>query len=184
MAKNLIRKSNSANQGRSFTSVQMVHTHAPLPRGFFGRRTNVAGCGSWIPNSSWWIHRCWTVSTWLWQQQSGLQRLVDSQCWTVSWWLWHHVGVESPTAVGGFTGAGLLAGGCGIVVSAVGVESPTAVGGFTGAGPLAGGTVVASCGSWIPNSSWWIHRCWTVSWWLWHQQSELQQLVDSQVLDC
>ena len=46
MAKNLIRKSNSANQGRSFTFIQMVHTHAPLPRGFFGRRTNVAGCGS------------------------------------------------------------------------------------------------------------------------------------------
>jgi hypothetical protein len=27
IAKNLIRKNNSANQGRSFTSVQMVHTH-------------------------------------------------------------------------------------------------------------------------------------------------------------
>ena len=85
--------------------------------------------------------------------------------------------------VGGFTGAGLLAGGCGIssrnckswwiyrcwTVSwwlwyHVGVESPTAVGGFTGAGLLARG-----CG----NSSrdcngWWIHKCWTVSWWLWH----------------
>ena len=40
----------------------------------------------------------------------------NHRCWTVSWWLWHHVGVESPTAVGGFTGAGLLAGGCGIAV--------------------------------------------------------------------
>ena len=38
MAKNLIRKSNSANQGRSFASVQMFHTHAPLPRGHFVQR--------------------------------------------------------------------------------------------------------------------------------------------------
>jgi len=26
-------------------------------------------------------------------------------------------------------------------------------------------------------------QVWTVSWWLWQQQAELQQLVDSQVLD-
>ena len=46
----------------------------------------------------------------------------------------------------------------------MGVESPTAVGGFTGAGLLAGG-----CGNSKRNcNSWWIHRCWTVSWWLWH----------------
>ena len=38
MAKNLIRKSNSVNQGRSFTSLQMFHTHAPLPRGFLRPR--------------------------------------------------------------------------------------------------------------------------------------------------
>ena len=143
----------------------------------------VVPCGSWIPNNSWWIHRCKIVSWWLWHHV-GVNPNSSwwiHRCWTVSWWLWHRVGVESPAAVGGFTGAGLLAGGCGIVVS---------------------------CGSWIPNSSWWVHRCktvswwlwhhvgvdlssswwirrcWTVSWWLWHQQSELQQLVDSQVLDC
>ena len=74
--------------------------------------------------------------------------------------LWHPVGVESPTAVGGFTGARLLAGGCGIMWELI----PTAVGGFTGAGLLAGG-----CGNSKRNcNSWWIHRCWTVSWWLWH----------------
>ena len=38
MAKSLIRKSNSVSQGRSFTSVQMVHTHAPLPRGWLRPR--------------------------------------------------------------------------------------------------------------------------------------------------
>ena len=38
MAKSLIRKSNSVNQGRSFTSLQMFHTHAPLPRGFLRPR--------------------------------------------------------------------------------------------------------------------------------------------------
>ena len=53
------------------------------------------------------------------------------------------MGVESPTAVGGFTGARLLAGGCGIMWELI----PTAVGGSTGAERLAGGTVVASCGS-------------------------------------
>ena len=42
--------------------------------------------------------------------------------------LWHPVGVESPTAVGGFTGAGLLAGGCGIMWELI----PTAVGGSCG----------------------------------------------------
>ena len=68
--------------------------------------------------------------------------------------LWYPVGVESPTAVGGFTGARLLAGGCGIMWELI----PTAAGGFTGAGRLAGG-----CGI---------------------SRSELQQLVDSQVLDC
>ena len=175
--------------------------------GFTGAGRLAGGCGISSRNcKSWWIYRRWTVS----------------------WWLWYHVGVESPTAVGGFTGARLLARGCGNrsrdcngwwihkcwTVSwwlwhRVGVESPAAVGGFTGAGLLAGGCgIVVSCGSWIPNSSWWIHRCktvswwlwhhvgvdlssswwihrcWTVSWWLWHQQSELQQLVDSQVLHC
>ena len=74
------------------------------------------------------------------------------------------MGVESPTAVGGFTGAGLLAGGCGNQQSElqklveftgagllaggcgyhVGVESPTAVGGFRGAGLLAGGCGISS----------------------------------------
>ena len=68
--------------------------------------TVARGCGySSRDCNGWWIHKCWTVS----------------------WWLWHHVGVESPAAVGGFTGARLLAGGCGIVVS---------------------------CGSSIPNGSW------------------------------
>ena len=77
------------------------------------------------------------------------------------------MGVESPTAVGGFTGAGLLARGCGnssrdcngwwihrcwtvsnCLWHHVGVESPTAVGGFTDAGLLAGGCgIVVSCGS-------------------------------------
>ena len=38
MARNLIRKSNSVNQGRSFTSLQMFHTHAPLPRSFLRPR--------------------------------------------------------------------------------------------------------------------------------------------------
>ena len=62
--------------------------------------------------------------------------------------------------VGGFTGAGLLAGGCGIMWGLI----PTAVGGFTGAGLLAGG-----CGNSSRNcNGWWIHRCWTVSCWLWH----------------
>ena len=60
--------------------------------------------------------------------------------------------VGTATTVGGFTGAGLLAGGCGIMV---GVESPTAVVGFRGAGLLAGG-----CGNSSRNcNSWWIHRC-------------------------
>ena len=122
-------------------------------------------CGSWIPNGSWWIQRCWIVSWWLWHQQLTLQQLVGSQvldcllvvlasrgswipnssrncnsrlihrCWA-SWWLSQHVGVESPTAVGGFTDAWLLAGGR--------------------------GNSRRNC------NSWWIHRCWTVSWWLWH----------------
>ena len=35
MAKNLIRKSNSVNQGRSFTSLQMFHTHTHLLRTIF-----------------------------------------------------------------------------------------------------------------------------------------------------
>ena len=62
--------------------------------GFTGAERLAGGCGISSRNCNrWWIHRCWTVS----------------------WWLWHHVGVESPTAVGGFTGAGLLAGGCGIM---------------------------------------------------------------------
>ena len=81
--------------------------------------------------------------------------------------------------VGGFTGAGLLAGGCGImweltpqqqfvdsqvldcelVVVATAVGTAT-VGGFTGAGLLAGGCDI-----------------------LW-ELSPQQQLVDSQVLDC
>ena len=86
------------------------------------------------------------------------------------------VGVESPTAVGGFTGARLLAGGCGIMWELI----PTAVGGFTGAERLAGGCGISSRNC----NSWWIHRCWTVSWWLRHQQSELQKLVDLPVLDC
>ena len=63
--------------------------------GFTGAGLLARGCGNSSRDcNGWWIHRCWTVSC----------------------WLWHHVGVESPTAVGGFTG-GLLAGGCGIVVS-------------------------------------------------------------------
>ena len=202
--------------------------------GFTGAGLLAGGCGISSRNcNSWWIHRCWTVSWWLWHHVG-----VDPnsswwihRCWTVSWWLWHPVGVESPTAVGGFTGAGLLAGGCGIssrncksswiyrcwTVSwwlwyRVGVESPTAVGGFKGAGLLAGGCGISS---WRCNS-WWIHRCWTVSWWLWHhvgfesqtavgsatvggftgagllaggcrnmwELNPQQQLVDSQVLDC
>ena len=147
--------------------------------GFTGAGLLAGGCGISIRNcKSWWIHRCWTVRWWLWYHVgsptavggfTGAGLLARGcgnssrdrngwwihKCWTVRWWLWHHVGVESPTAVGGFTGAGLLAGGCGIVVS---------------------------CGSWIPNSSWWIHRCKTVSWWLWHHVG-VDPLVDSQVLN-
>ena len=101
--------------------------------GFTGAGRLAGGCGISSRNcNSWWIHRCKTVS----------------------WWLWHHVGVESPTAVGGFTGdcgqESGLAGGCGSwwLWHRVGVESPAAVGGFTGAGLLAGGCgIVVSCGS-------------------------------------
>ena len=74
--------------------------------------------------------------------------------------LWYPAGVESPTAVGGFTGARLLAGGCGIMWELI----SAAVGGFAGAERLAVGCGISSRNC----NSWWIHRCWTVSWWLWH----------------
>ena len=83
--------------------------------------------------------------------------------------LWYPVGVQSPTAVGrftgarllagGFTGAERLAGGCGICSR--NCTGTATVGGFTdAAGLLAGG-----CG---------------IMW----ELNPLQQLVDSQVLDC
>ena len=68
----------------------------------------------------------------------------------------------------------------------MGVESPTAVGtatvgGFTGAGLLAGGC--RNMWELNPQQQLVDSQVWTVSWWLWQQQAELQQLVDSQVLD-
>ena len=48
----------SAKKGtysRSFTSVQMFHTHAPLPRGLFGRQHHeVSGCSDTFPEAGLW----------------------------------------------------------------------------------------------------------------------------------
>ena len=68
-----------------------------------------------------------------------------------------------------------------VVASAGGTAT---VGGFTGAGLLAGGCGIMW--ELNPNSSWWIHRCGLLAggYGIVVQLNPQQQLVDSQVQDC